>query len=420
MLKIYASCWVILSLIYEGILLSLNRIQRKKPLPKEVDDIYSKIRYKRFLRYKNDQQKASVVHSCITTLIYLVLIHTSFFSWLESFTSNPYILCILTFVVIEGCMEIIDVLFSYHHTFHIDEKYNMNRNTKKKFFKDKFVDILLGLTGSGVLYLLIVFFLEHYVSWTKSISIGKAIYIELIILCIVGVFIVLFSWISYVVFKKRYEFHDLEEGELRSKIIEMMRDSKKKVKKIQVYNESKVSTKKNAFLLKFLWIKEFGIADNFLLENSEEELLGVLAHEIGHLKHKKNIYNYIKYGLYVLIGILFVLLLSHSYVLTECIQIVTKSMNVRSNNYYVFQFMISFLFQPIVFLIHEYFLFVSRQEEYEADQNAVANGYGDALIEVLKEISKDELVDVNPHRVVEILEYDHPGMYRRILAMEKH
>lgn len=97
MIQIYASCWVILCLIYEGLIHVFNQIQRKKPLPKEVDDIYSEIRYKRFLRYKNVQQKASFLHLEITTILYLFLINGPFFSWMESLTTNPYKLCILTF-----------------------------------------------------------------------------------------------------------------------------------------------------------------------------------------------------------------------------------------------------------------------------------------------------------------------------------
>ena len=84
--------------------------------------------------------------------------------------------------------------------------------------------------------------------------------------------------------KKQYTFIEMEENDLRRKIESMMDGCKKKVSKIQIYNESKKSTSKNAFLLKLLWIREFGIADNFMNENSENELLAVLAHEIGHYR----------------------------------------------------------------------------------------------------------------------------------------
>ena len=63
--------------------------------------------------------------------------------------------------------------------------------------------------------------------------------------------------------------------------------------------------------------------------------------------------------------------------------------------------------------------YTSRCEEYEADRNAVSEGYGEPLIKTFKELSNDELVDVNPADVIEFLEYDHPGMYHRICAIRK-
>ena len=94
------------------------------------------------------------------------------------------------------------------------------------------------------------------------------------------------SFLSLLVMRKKYTFTEMEDGELRSQIEAYASEAKKKVRHIKIYDESKKSNDKNAFLLKFLWIREFGIADNFINENSEDELLAVLLHEIGHLKHK--------------------------------------------------------------------------------------------------------------------------------------
>ena len=78
----------------------------------------------------------------------------------------------------------------------------------------------------------------------------------------------------------------MPDGDLRVKIMSLQEGSKKKVRKIYIYDESKKSTSKNAFLLKFLWHREFGIADNFMNENEEEELLAVLS-----LSHVHKVYD---------------------------------------------------------------------------------------------------------------------------------
>jgi STE24 endopeptidase len=77
------------------------------------------------------------------------------------------------------------------------------------------------------------------------------------------------------------------------------------------------------------------------------------------------------------------------------------------------------IFEPISMLISVYFNAISRREEKEADMNAVKEGYGRELINTFKKISDDELVDLNPPQVVEILKYDHPSMVHRIEYIEK-
>ena len=78
---------------------------------------------------------------------------------------------------------------------------------------------------------------------------------------------------------------------------------------------------------------------------------------------------------------------------------------------------LSWLSQPLLFVISVYRNYVSRQEEKEADRNAVKEGYGEELIQTFKQLSSDELVDVNPPQLVEFLEFDHPGMTNRIRAI---
>lgn len=78
---------------------------------------------------------------------------------------------------------------------------------------------------------------------------------------------------------------------------------------------------------------------------------------------------------------------------------------------------IGMLLTPVGFLWGIFSNYRSRIEEYEADREAVKNGYGEELIGTFKRLSNDELVDVNPHPVIEFLEYDHPGMNNRIKAI---
>ena len=88
-------------------------------------------------------------------------------------------------------------------------------------------------------------------------------------------------------------------------------------------------------------------------------------------------------------------------------------------NYYVYFVVYSYIVTPIMFLVNVFESYKSKWEEYEADREAVKNGYGEALITTFKTLSSDELVNVNPHPFIEFTQYDHPGMYRRIKAIKE-
>ena len=78
---------------------------------------------------------------------------------------------------------------------------------------------------------------------------------------------------------------------------------------------------------------------------------------------------------------------------------------------------ITYMIAPFMFLFDVYHNAIIRSQEYEADKEAVKNGYGEALIATFKKMSSDELINVNPASIIEFLEYDHPGMYHRIKAI---
>ena len=268
---------------------------------------------------------------------------------------------------------------------------------------------------------IVIFVGEHLASWTNNYSVG---YVKSILICaavgaVIFLFVVIAKLLSYAILRKQYTFTPMEEGELKDKINKLQEGSKKKVKDIYVYNESKKTTTKNAFLLKLFWHREFGIADNFMNENAEDELLAVLSHEVGHLKHKKDIRNFISYGIDAIFIIIAIYLIANPAVCLWIQAWVRESFDITYANYYVYFVVYSYIVTPIMFLVNVFESYKSKWEEYEADREAVKNGYGEALITTFKTLSSDELVNVNPHPFIEFTQYDHPGMYRRIKAIKE-
>lgn len=415
--------FLVVSLIYDYVLSRIADNQRKKPLPEEVADVYDKERYKKYLDYVADNKKLANKYKIIDVVFSVIIILSPVFAVIENWCGGkPIKVCLITVFLFWVVNAVTSSIQGYESTFKIEEKYGLNKKDMKEFVKDLLINEGLELFLLAAIMGIMAYIGEHMAVWTNNFSVG---YVKALVICagiagIIIVFAIIAQGIGYITLHKQYTFTPLEEGELKDKINKLQETSKKKVKNIFVYNESKKTTRKNAFLLKLYFIyREFGIADNFMNENAEDELLAVLSHEIGHLKHRKNHLNFISYGLIAIEVLAVIYLIANPMVCLFINKWVRDSFLITTNNYYILLMIYINILQPILFVTKIFMNYKSRWEEYEADREAVANGYGKELITTFKTLSSDELINVNPSCLIEFLEYDHPGMYHRIKAINE-
>ena len=420
--RMFVFFMVILKELYDYGTTAMADNQRKKPLPKEVADVYDGERYQKYFEYVADQKKLRKKYKLLDLVINMGLIFSPFFSLVESMcNSNPYLSVLVSFVLIRAVSLVPDTIAEYEVTFKLMGKYGLNKMGKKEFAKDTVLNIMFELTIMVLFTEILAFIGEHLPTWTNGFSIGYFKTVILLVGIVIGVkaFGLIAQGISYLMIKAQYTFTPLEDEELKEKIMKLQEGAKKKVKNIYIYNESKKTTYKNAFLLRLPWYTEFGIADNFIDENSEEELLAVLSHEIGHLKHKKNLFDYSRKAVSVLELIVIAYFMVHPEIVFLMNSWVRYSFGLTTNNYYVLLVVIGYVIGPIIFSLRVFDAYCSRRDEYEADREAVKNGYGEELIRTFKAVSCDEFINVNPHPFIEFTEYDHPGMYNRIKAIKQ-
>jgi len=420
--RVFILAAMVIKQLYNMVIQRVADIQRKKPLPEEVADIYDEDRYQTYLDYTADTKKLRNKFKLVDLIIECLLIFSPIYAYIEKAAGgNAYGTFFMTFAIIWVVGIVTEAWSSYEVTFDILEKYGINKKTKKEFVKDFVLEQGLSLVLTVVVMTIVIYVGEHMEQWTEGFSVGyaKSIIICAAVAAVAGIFICIAQLLSYAVLKKQYTFVPMEDGELKDKINRLKEGSKKKVKDIYIYDESKKSTTKNAFLLKLLWHREFGIADNFMNENAEDELLAVLSHEIGHLKHKKDIRNFINYGFIAAFAVCVVCLIANPDICLKINAWIRESFSIDKANYYLYLVVYSYFITPVMFLMGIFQSYKSKYEEYEADREAVKNGYGEDLIKTFKTLSSDELVNVNPHPFIEFTEYDHPGMYRRIKAIRE-
>lgn len=410
----------LLALVYDALLDLLANVQRSKPLPPEVADVYDAGRYRTYSRYVAELERANLIHKVLSWVLTMIVIFLVPFEGLAGLVGgDPYLVALLTSAIFWVPRTVERFRHRYSVRFGIEGRYGINRLTRGRFLLDFSVGSVVGLLISTLFTEMVAFLGEHLYAWTDGYSVGLAGAVGLAVLMLLAVAGVstISQIFNYRVMRREYEFTPLPDSPLRTKIEELLADTHRRVRNIYVYDESSKSTKKNAFVLRMLFTRDIGIADNFLTDTSERGLISVILHEIGHLKHHVGWRDVLGYVLGGLLAVVMVMLVLDPTPVLWATEWCRASFGLSAVNYALLVQLFGAFLEPVSAVFDLYNNWRSRADEYEADLEAVRAGYGEDLIHTFKQLSADELVNVNPHPVVELLTYDHPGMYHRIRAI---
>ena len=403
--------WILTGIILFGYALSeildwLNLKHSKAELPPEADGIYDKEQYEKSQRYHRVTTRFSFITSAFSTVLTLLVLWLGGFGWLDSllavYTDNEIWLALAFFGTLFLASDIFNIPFQLYATFVIEEKYGFNKTTLKTFFLDKLKGYLLGsILGGGIVALLIFlvltlgtnFWLIFWVTITLIMVLMNMFYTTLIL--------PLFNKLT-----------PLEDGSLRQAIETYSRNVGFPLTNIYVIDGSKRSSKANAFFSGLGKKKKVVLYDTLIEKHSDEELVAIFAHEVGHYKKK-----HIQVGLILSVvqtGImLFVLsLMIFNTQLSEALG--ADSMKIHLN-------LIAFgiLYSPISMITGLFMNMISRKNEFEADRYAVTTANGVKLAQALKKLSSDNLGNLLPHPAYVFVNYSHPPLLIRLASIEE-
>lgn len=321
--------------------------------------------------------------------------------WLRNYISHPIRLSLVYFGVVFLGYDLLSLPFEYYQTFVIEEKFGFNKTTPSLFFMDKLKGWGLSLfIGGGLLYLLL---------WLVNV-IGPAFWWQFWL--VAAVFMVLanlfYSSLILPLFNKLYP---LEEGDLKHQIVQYAKKVDFSLTNIFVIDGSKRSSKANAFFSGFGNKKKVVLYDTLIEQHTPQELVAVLAHEIGHYKK-----NHILWSLVLGIGQMGILL----FILSVFIYSEKLSLAMGGTQMAVHLNLIGFslLFTPISLLIGLGMNMLSRKNEFEADSFAKETFAGKPLAEALKTLSVKNLSHINPHPWYVFVHYSHPPLLERLKRLE--
>lgn len=379
----------------------LNTSYATKPIPDSLQDVYKEEEYKKSQAYKKSQQQFSRFSGTLFFLLTLVFLWVDGFAWMDAWARNWFSHEITVGLVFFGGLffasSLLSIPFSYYQTFVIEEKFGFNKTTPRLFFTDILKSWMLSiLLGGGMLALLTWFF-----QLTGSDFWWYAWGIITLFSLLMNMFYA--KWIVPLFNKQT----PLEEGSLRDKIEAYALKEGFELQNIYVIDGSKRSTKANAYFSGFGKEKRITLYDTLIQDLTEEEVVAVLAHEVGHYKKKHVVFN-----------------LAASILSTGCTlwifsllveqPLLAEALGASQNSFHISLVAFGLLYSPISTLTSLLMNQVSRKFEYQADDFAKHTFEAKHLISSLKKLSSKSLSNLTPHPAYVFVNYSHPPLQKRV------
>lgn len=396
---IYLASWLL------GRVLSwLNMRSHEKTVPEEVEDQVDQEEYKRSYDYHRANYRLGWIESILSMVLILFLLLSGGFGWLDAqlrpVTDHFILLPFLYFAVLVVVSDLLSLPFELYQTFGIEERFGFNKSTMTTFWTDKLKGYLLGLfIGGGVLSVFL---------WLVQ-ELGQSFWIWFWIFATLFMIVMNIFYTSWLlpIFNK---LTPLEDGDLRQAIEHYAQKVDFPLTNIMVMDGSRRSSKANAFFSGLGKRKKVVLFDTLIEQLKKNELVAVLAHEVGHYK-KRHIITGLVLG--VLQTGLMLFILSRFIDSPDLSAALGGSQSAIHLNLLAF----GLLYSPISTLLGIGMNIVSRRHEYQADRFAAKTYEAEPLGSALIKLHTNTLSNLTPHPAFVFVNYSHPPLVRRLRAL---
>lgn len=395
-----------INFIVDKILDALNAKHYKDQLPEELQDVYDEDEYKKSQRYKATNYRFGILTTTFSFVLTLAFFFLDGFAFVDQLarqiTDHNILVTLIFFGIIMIGSDILTTPFSYYKTFVIEEQFGFNKTTKKTFILDKIKGWLMTIIVGGIILGIITWFYHT----TKDLF---WIY-TWILVSVFTIFINLFySRLIVPIFNKQTP---LEDGSLRDAISKYAESVGFNLDKIFIIDGSKRSTKANAYFSGFGNEKRVTLYDTLVNDLDEDEIVAVLAHEVGHYKKKHIIFNLFSSILLTGLTLFILSLLIDNPLLSE-------ALGVQETSFHIGLIAFGILYSPLSEITGLIMNWFSRKFEYQADDYAKNTYKADPLITSLKKLSKNSLSNLTPHPAYVFMHYSHPTLLERIKNLKQ-
>jgi STE24 endopeptidase len=398
--------WVIvgivsISFVTGQVLEYLNLKAMRPDVPDEVASFYDREKYRKSQEYHREITRFSFITSTLSFAGSILMLVLGGFGWvdglLRTVTENPILLALLFFGVLGLASDLLTLPFQWYSTFVIEEKYGFNKTTVRTFITDKLKGYVLGALIGGGLLAALIYLVE---------TIGPDFWIWFAaIACLFMLFMNMFY--TSLILPLFNKLTPLPDGELKTAIEEFSNKINFPITNIFVIDGSKRSSKANAFFSGIGKKKKIVLYDTLIRNHTTEELVAVLAHEVGHYKKKHIIWSFVL----GVVQIVFMLFMLAQMVFNEELSL---ALGGAQQAIHLNLLAFTILFSPISAITGLFMNIYSRKNEFEADAFARDTYNGKALAEALKKLSVDNLSNLYPHPAYVFVHYSHPPLLKRL------
>lgn len=377
-------------------------------VPPDFQGVIDEAKLKEIVRYASDNTQFSLVQKSITKSVFLFIIISGILPWLVNHLAQMnFIRAGLIFFAVIGLAEVLGGMpFDYYHTFVIEERYGFNTKTVRIWVLDLIKSLLVMVVLGGLLLYALLLILTYtgkdWWIWSWAVFLGFQLLMT-----------ILYPIVIEPIFNK---FTPLEEGDLRADIEQLVKKQGFKIEGVYQMDATRRTRHTNAYFSGMGKARRIVLFDSLVESHSREEILSILAHEIGHMKK-----NHIKKQLLISGLVSFLLFYAASRLITSREMYV--SFGFSTMPYYVGLFLMGILWEPVSFFLSPIFMAISRKFEREAD----AYSFGvlkraEPLAGALKKMAEENLSNLRPHPLYVVFNYSHPPLLERIKyiqALEK-
>jgi STE24 endopeptidase len=397
---------IVVDYLAENYLEYLNTKHMGTKLPDEVKDVYDAKKYAKQQSYQRENHRFGIITSTFSFVIILAMFIFYGFAYADNIargvTGNPILTALIFFGILMFASDIINTPFSVYDTFVIEEKYGFNKTSPKTFIFDKIKGWFLGAVIGGGLLALIIFIYQENQSmfWIYAwlVISGFSIFMSLF-----------YSNLIVPLFNRQTP---LEEGELRDAIQNFADKENYKLKDIYVIDGSKRSSKANAYFTGMGSRKRIVLYDTLIKDMETDEIVAVLAHEIGHYKKKHITYS-------IIISLVHTGIVLYLFSLLVRSKQVSMALGVEEPSFHIGLVAFGILYSPVSFVLGIFMNMLSRRNEYQADSYAAKRFNPESLASALKKLSRKNLSNLTPHPSYVFFNYSHPPLLERLKNLKR-